>query len=534
MTSFGLPNAPDHELARSPAATRVGHLAAASGLMLSHFEHRAHLPAPPDWIPEDRPDLAGTPAWRGGLLVEHKYQHFRYDNPIGSFHPGHRAKWTAHELCHVLVGFAWRPGASALFHACAARLAEVVPVALWYFFDEAGLRRCPLHRGGGPLFGAWCADCERAARVGPAPTDPETERWYDAGMAFVRAEIEAVARTRRVGAMIPHRHATIDLASDALAWCAAHRARLDSPTQRRYVERFFGPAQGGFADLDALAARALAVAEALCGRGDAPALEGDRARWIATDVGWRLMQVASECEGDLGDALDDLSERLAVRPGEAETAAIIEAYEALHGEWVLPEPYEVFAVGYDLPRGYGRAIDQVAAGLVDVLPDTVAALGLDFDPLVDRFVATEPPVRAPVARRFAGFLAAEHPGPAADLARYEAAVAHPDPPDAELDALAGSPPLDARVRRARGLEVLSLGWDVPAPAGRAARARPHCRVIRRTSGGDVLVAEVGAEAARALALLDRGPRPADELGLPPEELEALTALGVLGPAGWLA
>ncbi|MCA9546622.1 MAG: hypothetical protein KC613_19590, partial [Myxococcales bacterium] len=133
MTPFAIPQAPDAELHRSPAAALVGRLAAASSLRLSHFEHRLHLPTPFAWADPDRPDLAGVPTWQGGRLQEHKFQHFRGDNPVGSFHPGHRAKWTAHELCHGVVGFAWAPTATPLFHTLAARLNEVVPVALYYF-----------------------------------------------------------------------------------------------------------------------------------------------------------------------------------------------------------------------------------------------------------------------------------------------------------------------------------------------------------------------------------------------------------------
>ncbi|MEZ4238397.1 MAG: hypothetical protein R3F59_20045 [Myxococcota bacterium] len=136
--------APPHELARSPAAAAVGQLAAGAGILLFHHEHRAPLPP----IGEE------PPVWADGVLPEPKYGAFRHDLRIGSFHPGHRAKWTAHELCHALVGFGWRPGASPLFHATAARLAEPAPVVLYYFLDEIGLRRCPRHTG--PLYRSRC------------------------------------------------------------------------------------------------------------------------------------------------------------------------------------------------------------------------------------------------------------------------------------------------------------------------------------------------------------------------------------------
>ena len=121
--------APDHELLRSPMSTRVGELAADSGLFLAHFEARTHLPWPEHWAPADRADLVGAPQWEGGALPEPKYMSFRHDQLVGSFHPGHRAKWSAHELCHGLVGFYWDPTATDLALALGARLAEALPGA---------------------------------------------------------------------------------------------------------------------------------------------------------------------------------------------------------------------------------------------------------------------------------------------------------------------------------------------------------------------------------------------------------------------
>ena len=77
-------NAPLSELNRSPAAQIVAKLAADSGLFLTHFEHRHHLSFPSMWLPDNRPDLDGEVKWVGGSLKEHKYLHFRYDQPLGS------------------------------------------------------------------------------------------------------------------------------------------------------------------------------------------------------------------------------------------------------------------------------------------------------------------------------------------------------------------------------------------------------------------------------------------------------------------
>jgi len=484
-------------------------------------------------MPVGRPDLAGNPGWRGGHLWEHKYSHFRYDNPVGSFNPGHRAKWTAHELCHALVGFAWRPEASPLFYCLAGRVAEALPVALWYFFDEAGLRRCPAHAGGGPLFNTHCEDCERRAAQGPAKGRPDPQ-WAERGRAFVEAELAAVQRTRETGVATLHRYATIDLHSDALAWTAAHRARLESREFARFRERFLEPTHGAHDSLDGFMDRVREVCDDLAGGVPAKALGGGRGLWIAQDVAWRLTMIIAECEGVVVEGLEELVTHLAMAPTVQSVADIIDAYHSLGEEWVLPSPDDLFAVGYPLPGGYGFATEQVAQGVASVCPETATLLGDTFEPLVDEFVRAEPPVRAPVARRFATYLQQVTPGTAADLARYESAVNHPGAADPEADALGASAPGDlAQVRLSDGVEILNLESDLTQFIGGEEGGR-HL-VIRKTAGGEVVIAEVTPETAAILQVLqDKGAAPTETLGISAPELDALRLLGVIKPVAWLA
>ena len=279
-------NAPPSELSRSPAAARIGELAAASGLFLSHFEQRWEPEWPEPWNPQGRPDLGERAGWVHGVLPETKFRTFQLDRLIGSLHPAHRAKWTAHELSHGLVGFAWKPGATPLWRATAARIAELLPVTLWYFLDEAGLQRCPDHAGGGPLFGTHCPACEDAARRGPVPADATD--WHARARAYVEAELAAVAETRRLGRPVSHRHATLVLCSDGLAYEAAHGARVESAAFHSWVERFCEEGDGWHASLDALEARVLALLDDLTGGPAAAPWTGGRERWIAQDLGWRL------------------------------------------------------------------------------------------------------------------------------------------------------------------------------------------------------------------------------------------------------
>ncbi len=505
-------NAPEHELSRSPAARLVGDLAERSGLFLTHFEHRLHLEGPEQWLAQNRPDLWGTPEWRGGRLVEHKYSHFRYDQPLGSFHPGHRAKWTTHELLHGLIGFAWRPNATSFFNALAARLSEVLPVTLYYFYDEAGLRRCRAHRGGGPLFGHFCAPCEAAAsRVGPVELDP---RWYREGRAFLKRELAAVARSRRLGRLIENRYFKLDLASDGLAYACAHGPRLGSETMTRFIERFHeGPATGAHESLDALEARVLEVADALEEEGEATPLKGSPERWMAMDVAWRLLLVLEECEGEAATELDRLVERLA----EGDLHGVVGDYAALTEEFFLPAAEDLLAVGYPLLGGLGASVSQCAEGIQQVCPATAGLLGEDFEPQVRAFLAQDAAKRSPIARRFAAWLS----GSAGDLCAYEAAVAHTAPPDAETDVLGAGEGL----RPVAGLELLRVGCDVLALArGGVAEDGSRCLAIRRTSGGDVVVAEVSAGAADYL----------EGVGTALDETEraSLRELGLLVPERW--
>jgi hypothetical protein len=539
-----LENAPARELERTPVSRRIGELAAASGLFLSHFEHRIHLPLPEHWLPEGRPDLGGAASWQGGVLAESKYQHFRHDSMVGSFHPAHRAAWTPHELCHRLVGWAWRPDATPLFHALAARLGEVLPTAVWYFFDEAHLRRCAAHAGRGPLFGAHCAPCERLAEQGDWPEDPTAEARLAQGRAFVARELDAVRRSMRTGRPEPHGWATLDLASDGLAYAAANADRLASREMHEFAEFFCRPGRGGFDSLEALADRVERVLEALLDGAPLEPWQATAATWAAQDLAWRLLTVRAECDDEPGDGLAELVGQL-VDPGAL--AAVHAGYTALHDAFILPEPVDLFAVGYALPGVSARSVRQARTGLAEVLPATFLLLDDELDEVVGDFLEEDDAVRVPIARRFAGWLRRVRPGPIADLALYEAILAHPGPADAEALALGHGHPVDARRRLASGFEVVRFNCDVvslatalEAPEG-AHAAQPdeppevseseHWLAIGR-SGDEIVLTDVRASTAEALLKLAEAPADPVALGLARTEAAALEAAGVLVPAAW--
>ncbi len=400
---------PLHESTRSVAAARVARAAEREGLRLFHFEHRALLDVPVAW--QRRADDGALPTWSQGVLPEPKYGAFRHDQGVGSFHPGHRAKWSAHELCHGLVGTAWRPGASRLFHATAGRLAEIVPVALWYFLDEIGLRRCPRHTG--PLYRAHCPACERAAAEGAGPIEPvAARRALRHARDYVEQELDAVAATLRAGVPVHHVHGSLDLCSDGLAYAASHGPRLDSEGFAAWADRYLQPTVGGYSSLDALRDRVvevflhLAAGEPLPGRG------ASAAHWVRQDLTGRVLQGLhgdGEASAPIWDLLD--ADRL-----EEAIHAYAELADALGGQ----HPADVFAPGYPLMSGVGCGVDQVEEGLHTVVPMTLQlAEDAELD-LVEALVEADLPRREPLGLRFARWLEGHAQPHVAALARYEA------------------------------------------------------------------------------------------------------------------
>lgn len=536
-----IPGAPPRDLRRSPAAATIGQLAADSGLLLAHYEHRVHLPLPEAWLPQGRGDLGeARSGWQAGRLLEPKYRSFRLDRRIGSFHPGHRGKWTAHELCHGLVGFAWAPGKSALWHATAARLSELLPVVLYYFLDEACLRRCPLHRGGGPLYGAFCRACEEAVEAGPL-ADRKAEVWLTRGRRFLDGELHAVARTRRLGRVQPHHHATLDLSSDGLAYAAGHLPRLRSDRFADYINRFFVRGGGWHDSLDALIGRIEALMGALAGERTAAPLPGDRVTWVAQDLAWRALQVVEEAEGGVVDALETHVlaplERAARGGTEADLAAAIDGYRGVHGEWVVPSPATLFGVGYDLPGGLGRAEAQVAAGVASALPATWALLGDAAEDLACDFTWEDAPVRAPIGARFAAWLTGHQgDGPAVDQARFEAAVTHAPAAAADEQTLRGDQPATDALTLAEGAQLLfvshgvSTDPDVVLEEGVGPLDGELALVVQRQPDGEVAVFQLSDAAAAWLSAWDGAPSAMP--GVPDDERAELVALGVLTPVAW--
>ena len=527
-------SAPPEDLLRSPAALSVGRLAAAHGLHLFNYEARVELEWPETWLPEDRPDLSVDglpPAWDRGVLPEPKYAAFRHDLLTGSLHPGQRSKWTAHELAHGLVGFAWDPEGSTLFHALAARLAEALPVALWYFWDEAWLHRCPRHASARLVGTGWCPDCERAGRTpffAPAPPegavrDADAARWLADGLDFLRREVDATLAAAKRGTPVFTPWGSLDLMADGLAYAGAHAPRLRSPEFQSWIARFCAPdpvRAGWHATLEGLAERVMAVAEAVLHGTPLPAGVGRGALGhVAAELGMRILQVTADTDGECWQELDRLVVRLAAASqadgaGDSEAAAeaigqTMADWETLHAEYELPDADMMFAVGTLLPNCAGQTVPRglglrsLRTGLGTVCGRTVALLEaageltplddetLPHADLIARFACECAPSRERLGRRFASWLSdAGHP--LADVARLEAAIGCVEPPDPML---------------------LTLGWDGADPDGLALARGVELVESHRDTAAIVMHEETPE-------VVDRGPRAwlvrrdaADQIGL---------------------
>lgn len=544
---------PEIELRRSPVAARIGAHAAASGLGHFHYEHRVPLPLPTAWVPDEAPDLTEAPAWEAGVLPEPKYASFRHDLLLGSYHPHHRAKWSAHELCHALVGFAWDPAFTPFANATAGRLAELLPVAVWYFLDEVFVRRCPDHHGGGALYRLLCPRCEAMALADPDPTGA-AERIAD-GLRFVDRELAAIARSRRLGRPVPHRHATLDLSSDGVAYAHAHSPRLADPRWHAFAEHHLVDGGGWSSTLDALEARVLEVLRALTTdaplRAWAPSADHGRARWSAQDLAWRHVHAhaigaAPAPEGtpwaDVVAASTDPEAAPLVQLG----ATVLAQRAAFLAAGVPPEA--VFATGVALPQAPAVATPHLREGLRSALPLAVELVDDATPDALDAFAHHDlaHPERRALPDRFVAWARATWPAGLPDLAAWEAvACTRPAVPEVVLP----GPPLDARRRLRADVAVLRAavdlfdvahGADVGAlrlgpdghlvdEAGAVPEAVDVALLVGREPDGGLLVLDVDPATAAALSALSvDGAVPE----LPDDEVADLEAHGVLVPVAW--
>ena len=166
-------------------------------------------------------------------------------------------------------------------------------------------------------------------------------------------------------------------------------------------------------------------------------------------------------------------------------------------------------------------------------------MGVQAGPAVAAFLAQDGPQRSPLARRFATFLPQTDHAALVDVARFEAAIAHPLPVDLEAVTLAEDV-LGANafpeLMRGRAGDVLSMAFDVPAVIENLMRTHqlledagePCVVAVVSFADGDVGVLHLSESAASRLDVPAGTPVAVDALD--PAEVALLVEHGLLVPA----
>lgn len=366
MTIANLNRIQNIDFKRSPAASWVFTLAQKKGHGFFQYESRKQLEEAPVWeAGEEMPY-----AWESGFMFEDKYSGFRTDLLIASFQPAHSSKWTAHELLHNLLGFSWVEGQDVFYHALASRLSEALPVALFYFFDEVGGRRCERHQFSSVVFPKDCNDCLDLAKQGEGQWDSQ-DLHCKLGLDFLDREIQAVKRSLSTGRVYENQFMGLNLTTDAMFYAKKQQARLQYPLSLRLLEEFYQPNHLVHYSIDSLITRTEELATALCQQdltfSDVNQMSDTKA-W-QMDVAWRLINMACWVENtEIYPAIEELVFDLLLKD-DSSLVSCIEQYEKLCEQYELIPPSDLFSVGYTLDLGYGYSLQQIKDGLASQYPE---------------------------------------------------------------------------------------------------------------------------------------------------------------------
>ncbi|MFO0694528.1 MAG: hypothetical protein U0230_13290 [Polyangiales bacterium] len=502
-TEAGLPLG---EVVASPFAVRMVAMAVSRGAATVPHETRRLFAWDPSFASEDGTVDPDHGRWERGRLLVGKYQQFCQDEPLAVYNPDHPSKWGPHELAHRAVGFLYRPDLTRWELYLGSRLNELVPVVTWYGpeqamrLDEGPFDRvhAGLHPGARLEDARWLVVDEKELRRRARAAAPILRE----GLAHFERELEAIDEELATGRRVRIPHAFLDASSDAIAYVAAHHARLRSEplvetfgalhrpgvdhattvaAYRDHVETFFDSLLFEPTPIDLDEAARLATARVAVDLVQRAAHRGPRTFAKVRphlDAASRL--VRSCRSGRRGD-LRRLRTRLA---------------EALGKEASL-----VLSNG----AGSALALGQLVEGLETVAPRTLAWLGSDeAAERVRGFAGSEASrSRGDLAGRFARFLSAEGaPASVADLARFEASLAVRRRPDdrverlSEPEVLVEREPAEVLVVASEALSVEAFEHDVVAmhAAARVRRVKPEptsVLVVAVSDGVSVLPVPVG-------------------------------------------
>lgn len=392
---------PKRDFSRSYAALRVKEMAEANRSSFFHFEARKQLELPSEWLGEERPVYH----WHKGLMGESKYSAFRNDHLLASFQPAHTSKWTTHEIMHNLLGFAWAPGSSIFFHSLASRLSESLPVALYYFFDELGLKRCEKHRYSASFHGERCYECEAVAGDDLVEDFDTKNIMWQMGEEFLDREIQAVKKSMKTGYVYENIFSGLNLTTDSMYYAANQISRLNDPLFERYIDEFYRPLGLVHEDLDSLISRIELILGDL--KSKSPVTYDlnniDQETHSRMDLAYRILVMAKHVEGtEVYDPLCEIVFNQLKSEGELQSA--MEAYESLCEAYELIPPHDMFSVGYELNDKYGFSTGQLEDGLLSQFPHSISIWKANdpksFNESIHEFSRKMPWERDSIGKRF--------------------------------------------------------------------------------------------------------------------------------------
>ncbi|UJR84853.1 hypothetical protein [Sandaracinus amylolyticus] len=511
---------PIAEVVASPFATRMVALAAMRGAGTVHGDLRRVMTWPRALAGEEgtRDPVHGQ--WDRGVLRLGKYQQFLQDEPLATFHPDHVSKWGPHELMHRAVGFFHRPGCSRWELYLGARLNELLPVVTWYGPEQA----MRLDEG---AFDRELAGRDPAARLADA-------RWLDEDDASLRVrasrtavlikegithferELAAIDEEIATGRRVRAPHPFLDASSDALAYVAGHRARLektgdvlarlvpagpdrfeDVRAYRSAIEEAFDALLFATLSFDPKKAAIQRSGRALWDRVQRAAHSGGSAsKWAA--------EIADDAGAEIARALDGKKavdvvawDRRIAKSLRGAAAAIVETGDLQHG---------------------ALSADQLADGVASCAPRTLALLGRRAGSTLTALATSDALLaRAPLADRLAAYLASSGADPKiAELARFEATIASARRGDDRVERLsepARALPRDldeVQLVRSQAFRVVPFDRDVFAlHSGQKPGKGPRTYLIGAYHD-EVVVVAIAEIVADALDVLARAPMRATE------------------------
>ncbi len=351
---------------RSTVAKRIFSLAGDNQLIFAHYEYRWPIPVPESWISERDRHSQGEVHWKNGVLSELKYQSFRHDSVVCNFHPGQSSKWGAHELCHKLVGYAWKKDGDLLFHTLAAWAAEVLPVTVYYFWDEIDCQKCSSHKDFSISPMTFCAACERFSNTTPN----KRQDLVRAGWNFLNTQLQAIEASMKSNRLVTAPFMGLDLADDAYYYSLSQYPRMNSVTYQEYMEHMVPP-QIYCSTIETFLQRIRLVAKAIMEEIPLSNYGLTRMDWMSLDVGFRALELSENMEETLQPQfLDHLSTYMTTK----DISGFAAAYAELSEEFHLPTVEEFFGVGYNLHPNYGYHHQQVKDGIESLIPISMQQL----------------------------------------------------------------------------------------------------------------------------------------------------------------